>query len=375
VPDIAAPCASIIYWEILTDHSDFINALSKHSHNKKQIYVLIENKIFLQSIREVLFENNFHKLPIFSDGQIDFFWEFLCKPYLEFKNLAIRNSIELLNQLLDKKFNREMNSLYSHIDVNKENFEDRELLNKLNEYRCNLIEDYLSKYEEKWGVIFNKIKNVDFKRLDYQDYEDLCIFCGFTLCRTKYMRNKQFKIIKDLCTKNGIFKLKDRELEDLILLLLTFIIPLQLSNVFVNEKIIFTVIHNETDLNLITNDNPVRNIRYHDDSIEFIIPISTRILLKCETIKNPEMVSYLNDQFENDVNIMQDWVQFNQNIDTPLSVFPKSTGKSIYNLLLFESKWDDPDKINGINNYMNEQKNLYVIGSKKEDLEPFKQQP
>ena len=72
---------------------------------------------------------------------------------------------------------------------------------------------------------------------------------------------------------------------------------------------------------------------------------------------------------------MQDWVQFNQNIDTPLSVFPKSTGKSIYNLLLFESKWDDPDKINGINNYMNEQKNLYVIGSKKEDLEPFKQQP
>ena len=189
------------------------------------------------------------------------------------------------------------------------------------------------------------------------------------------MRNIQFKIIKDLCTKNGIFKLKDRELEDLILLLLTFIIPLQLSNVFVNEKIIFTVIHNETDLNLITNDNPVRNIRYHDDSIEFIIPISTRILLKCETIKNPEMVSYLNDQFENDVNIMQDWVQFNQNIDTPLSVFPKSTGKSIYNLLLFESKWDDPDKINGINNYMNEQKNLYVIGSKKEDLEPFKQQP
>ena len=349
--------------------------LSGWVNNKKQIYVLIENKIFLQSIREVLFENNFHKLPIFSDGQIDFFWEFLCKPYLEFKNLAIRNSIELLNQLLDKKFNREMNSLYSHIDGNKENFEDRELLNKLNEYRCNLIEDYLSKYEEKWGVIFNKIKNVDFKRLDYQDYEDLCIFCGFTLCRTKYMRNEQFKIIKDLCTKNGIFKLKDRELEDLILLLLTFIIPLQLSNVFVNEKIIFTVIHNETDLNLITNDNPVRNIRYHDDSIEFIIPISTRILLKCETIKNPEMVSYLNDQFENDVNIMQDWVQFNQNIDTPLSVFPKSTGKSIYNLLLFESKWDDPDKINGINNYMNEQKNLYVIGSKKEDLEPFKQQP
>lgn len=218
-----------------------------------------------------------------------------------------------------------MNFLHSYIGVNKENFEDRELLNKLNEYRCNLIEDYLSKYEEKWGVIFNKIKNVDFKRLDYQDYKDLCLFCGFTLCRTRYMRNKQFKIIKDLCAKNGIFKLKDCELEDLILLLLTFIIPLQLSNVFVNEKIIFTVIHNETDLNLITNDNPVRNIRYHDYSIEFIIPISTRILLKCETIKNPEMVSYLNDQFENNVNIMQDWVQFNPNIDTPLSVFPKST--------------------------------------------------
>lgn len=42
--------------------------LSGWVNNKKQIYVLIENKIFLQSIREVLFENNFHKLPIFSDG-------------------------------------------------------------------------------------------------------------------------------------------------------------------------------------------------------------------------------------------------------------------------------------------------------------------
>ena len=247
------------------------------------------------------------------------------------------------------------------------------LLNKLNEYRCNLIEDYLSKYEEKWGVIFNKIKNLDFKRLDYQDYEDLCIFCGFTLCRTKYMRKKQLKIIKDLCTENGILKFKDHEIEDLILLLLTFIFPAQLSNVFINEKIIFTVIHNETDLNLITNDNPVRNIRHHNDSIEFIIPISTKFLLKGETIKNPEMISYLNDQFENDVNIMQDWARSNQNIDTSLSRFPKSTGKSIYDLLLFEAKWDDPEKINDINNYMNKQKNLYVIGSEKEDLEPFKQ--
>ena len=75
------------------------------------------------------------------------------------------------------------------------------------------------------------------------------------------------------------------------------------------------------------------------------------------------MISYLNDQFENDVNIMQDWARSNQNIDTSLSRFPKSTGKSIYDLLLFEAKWDDPEKINDINNYMNKQKNLYVIGS------------
>lgn len=222
------------------------------------------------------------------------------------------------------------------------------------------------------GNYSKKIKNNELENLDYHDYEDLCSFCAFTLCRTQYMRNKQLTILKKILNDTNMHKFNDDELNNLLLILLIFIIPVQLSNIFLNKAIIFTVIHNNTNSNLITNDNPVKNIKFHENLTEFLIPISPKILLKAEIIDNKDMISYLNEYFENDINRMKEWEKANRDMDNiSLNNFPKSTSKSIHNLLLFETTWDDISKINELNNYMNEQKNNYIIGKQREDLEPF----
>lgn len=136
--------------------------LSSWANPKKQVYVLIENKIMPLKVNKILLETDFYQLPkFFSNEQIDFFWEYLCKHFLKFENYAIKSSIYLLEKLLDKKWNDLTSFIYTHSNhvqnISQELYkENQEIIKKLDVERFNLIEDYLSKYEEKWGIILKK---------------------------------------------------------------------------------------------------------------------------------------------------------------------------------------------------------------------------
>lgn len=340
--------------------------------NKKKIYVLSDNEIKQMKAKGVLFEQNFNELPIFNQNQRSFFWNVLCKKYVEFKNPAMQSAIKIVNNILDVEFNSQL-SLIKCIDelegiTNNSNSNEQIL-----EYRANLIEDYLSGYEDKWAIVLQKLKNNrtnEIEKLDYADYEDLCSFIAFMLCRTKFMRDNQLRLIKHELSEQNSIVLSDEEINGILLIFFNFIMPVQITNLFLNEKIIFTLIKNTSDMNFITNDNPVRNIKFNKNlkGKEFLVPISPKILLKAEILFDDKVVDYLNEEFKDDKVKMQNWME-NLN-DTKSSDFPRSTGKSIFNYLLFQESCD-AFKVREVNKMINDKRHYFIVGYQESDLEIF----
>lgn len=345
--------------------------LKNWANEKNQVSVLRNNKIFRSSISDTLQENKFYNLDIsLSEKQIQLIKIWLTNTNNQ--NSAIKSAEKVINTLIKTIQHIDLYNEIKKIlpdDSNKNQLEKDLLL-----FQANTFENYFSIFEEKFSIVMNKILSKKFQELTWKDYDLLAQFIALQLCRTPKTQNN---------IKNGIIELKNtiekkinstiskEEIEGIVKFYSLILVPAQLNNAFLYNNMIFYVIENTTNLNYITSDQPVFNLLTPDDKdkMRFSVPLSPKILLKCEIFPmQQEITDFLHQQYQNDRDKMKEQLEKMQTGKEKL----EDTGQTIYNSLLFYLKSSNEYEIYEQNNLINLNKNLTLVAISNDDLKPYK---
>lgn len=342
--------------------------LKNWANEKKQVFILRNNKIFPSSISDALQENRFYELDSsFSKSQNELF-----KILLNIKNpnKSLQSAINLTSLILNTHNEMELiKKLYKVLNIE---ITDNDLLS----FKSNILEDYFSSVETKISSVLEEILSENWEKLTWKSYDILTQFIAFQLCRTRKTRDnvvKQIYTIKSTIETKLNSSISTEEIEGVEKLYLAIIVPTILNNCFLFNNMIFHIIKNETSLNYITSDQPVFNLFGSDDKkyMRFSVPLSPKILLTCDIFPMEEkMKNYIHEEFEEDRRIME--LQLDKIESTQKNEALKDTGKTIFNKLIFHKTSSNEIEIKEQNNLINQHKNTTLIAYSKDDLLPYK---
>lgn len=217
-----------------------------------------------------------------------------------------------------------------------------ELNETIKEVQTNCLEDYFAFFEDKVSIIFKKILQTKVIHLDWNDYQLLIFFITLQLLRTRKtidQANKEFHKYHPNLTKDEMYTIS---------IYTSLIMNSKLSQSLTSNLHTLHIINNNTNLNIITSDNPCINYKFHETNnteFECIFPLSPHIyLILKENSYSESTKKFILTDIENKPN------------------------ENLINTLIFLEETSDLNKIIWVNSLIKKHKNRYVYAQNYKDL-------
>ncbi|MDO8330873.1 MAG: DUF4238 domain-containing protein [Fluviicoccus sp.] len=217
----------------------------------EKVYTNINNAPVLKSTKQVACSNYFYKIDKINKSGFEILLGLNEKTVFPLKGL--------FEKLIYCSY---MFSLAELIDL------DEQDTKRLDAFRTNIIEDFYCIIENGALEAIDIILNKKYDSFDLNGYQDMLRFAVYQLTRTSKTRENIRVNIQGALESKGIdFK----EYQTISTLLLSEQITLALI-----EKLYkIVIIENKTNVDFITSDNPVKNLRSVDEhDVELFVPIS-----------------------------------------------------------------------------------------------------
>lgn len=217
-----------------------------------------------------------------------------------------------------------------------------ELNETIKEVQTNCLEDYFAFFEDKVSIIFKKILQTKVIHLDWNYYQLLIFFITLQLLRTRKtidQANKEFHKYHPNLTKDEMYTIS---------IYTSLIMNSKLSQSLISNLHTLHIINNNTNLNIITSDNPCINYKFHETNnteFECIFPLSPHIyLILKENSYSESTKKFILTDIENKPN------------------------ENLINTLIFLEETSDLNKIIWVNSLIKKHKNRYVYAQNYKDL-------
>lgn len=312
----------------------YLKAWSIDSH---KIYTRKLDQItpYLVRTAETAASNYLYKNHPLSKQSISFLDNFAKLTYcneLTIYSLIIK-TISEIHELID--FSKQM---YTNLEQNI----PKELIHEEKSFYSNPIEDYYCLLESKFSPIIRKIIENRFDQLTIDDYDLLLLFVTSQSIRSE---KRLSKIRKKFTLK---FQNINKNEVDTLCLYLGLLLDHKLHQVLTNKIYTISIIENNTNINLITSDNPVINTKFKSSSnkeVEYVIPISPKYYLHIKENMYTETIKEI---------FRESFIQDSQQI--------------ALNKVIFIEKTENILNIERINHLIHKESNRYLYGLTKEDL-------
>lgn len=238
--------------------------LTAWTNNKKQIFCLRDNRIFLSSLMNIAQERFFYKIQDLDQKQK----EFIKKIILDTKN----------EKLIELHFN--FLRLYTKVNFIEKLFPNNTDINdEVNKIKINLEEDYHANIESIGIKYIDMLRNKDidfYNNIDTNDRMEFLFFIVLQYFRTKKIKNDVMNSFK-----NYSYNMEK------IYPFLAHIFSTNLSyNLHLDKSMKLILLENDTNENFLTGDQPILNtysflnkkeLEYNE--LEFYYPISPRLAI------------------------------------------------------------------------------------------------
>ncbi len=229
--------------------------LDSWTNEKERLFALINNKILPMRTKEVANSNYFYRIDSISDSE---------------KELLLQLSKKLVGPMKEAIETIVLGFNFLHKLLSASEFEDQ--LRNSDEFKklqSNLAEDLYCIIEELGSTALNHVKDKQYKKIGILEYTDIVRFVTYQLVRTKAVKEK---------TEDAelISRLESRDINfDTYHIISSIIIAEQLSIRLIEKLYTLEILNNKTDINLITNDNPAKNLNNVSKiDVNIYIPIS-----------------------------------------------------------------------------------------------------
>ncbi len=168
---------------------------------------------------------------------------------------------DLLEQIINNmSIMNTLKSLYTQNNITKE----ESIL------KSNTVEGVYGLIEDLAAPLIEKLINNDIEDFDIDDYQNVFRYAIYQLTRTPKVKNiTKEKVEPILENKNIDYKNYH--------IIMSLIMSEQMLLTFIEKLFKITIMENNTDLNFITNDNPIFNIYpIETNKVKFYLPISPR---------------------------------------------------------------------------------------------------
>lgn len=167
---------------------------------------------------------------------------------------------------------------------------DEETTQALDTLQQNIIEDFYGIFEDQVQESYEILVNGEYEKFDINYYQDIVRFVIIQLTRTPKVKEISKNTMKDVLIQRGI------EFSDFNTLY-SAIISEQITTALVEKLYQIDIIENLTDLNFITNDNPVKNLLPEKDIfVNLYWPITPKkALIVRPTNFTPEQAKTIKD--------------------------------------------------------------------------------
>lgn len=267
--------------------------LRQWAKENDRLFTNIKDEIVKKTTVEVGAENYFYRIKSLKKNQYN----------------LLSGEISLLPDVPMKKSLKTVIDAGIFFNVETQVLSSNEDISDLEARQANLVEEYYCIVEDCVLDAHDKLLRGKYSELDNDEYECIVRFMFHQLTRTQKAKSNIKKGIADILEERGIDF-------DAYHIASALILSERMTLVAIEKLSTLTVIENDTEINFITNDSPVLNLKTpKDKNIKLYWPISPRkaILLEDSTLSPAEQKTLKGE-------VLQDKFKNNYFLKTPMKI-------------------------------------------------------
>lgn len=267
--------------------------LKKWSYCEDRIYSLVNDRIVPMKIKEIASSNFFYKATNMTDKTKSILLHGLSKLKSPYTRNAIKTAIESVH-------------LVEAITKNSD-YKDPDLEHSENLVRTNIIEEYYAVIEELAAPDIKNLAESSGDNFTFENYQNVLRFVVNQLTRTSAVKEKFKNLSRDSLEKEGVDFQTFNAFH-------TLIISEELVLVLIEKLYKITLLDNQSEVNLITSDNPAININpITIPEVKIYFPLS------------PKKALYIEPSHLNEISTLKIKENYLSGIYTPTYYIEKAT--------------------------------------------------